>query len=66
MYGTRPVAEGWRNECATAMAEIGFIVGSSSACAFYQPELYLASVVHGDDFITVGAEKLSGHLFGKA
>ena len=38
MYGTRPAAEGLHNECANAMAELDFIVGSSSACVFYRPE----------------------------
>ena len=54
MDGARPAAEGRHNEYASAMADIGFIVRSSSACAFYHPELCVASSVYGDDFTTIG------------
>ena len=54
MYGTRPAAEGWHSEYATTLVDMGFVVGESSACVFFHPELWLASSVHGDDFATIG------------
>ena len=65
MYGTRPAAESWHNEYASTMTDLGFIVGNSSACAFYHPKWYLAPSVHGDDFTIVGPKSSRDLFVGK-
>ena len=57
MYGTRRAADGWHCEYAGQLSEMGFEVGSASACVFYHRGRGLRCSVHGDDLTTVGSKK---------
>ena len=57
MYGTRKAADGWHCEYAGKLRELGFEVGSASACVFYHRARGLRCSVHGDDLTTVGSKK---------
>ena len=54
LYGTRPAAEGWYSEYTSTMVEMGFEVGTSTACVFRHTIWHLVCSVHGDDFATAG------------
>ena len=54
MYGTQRAAEGWQDECSSALVEAGFVQGRASACVFNHPERGISVFVHGDDFTAAG------------
>ena len=54
MYGTQAAADGWQQEYAGYMRELGFTQGAASPCVFVHSERNLAASVHGDDFTTCG------------
>ena len=54
MYGTQKAADGWHSEYSGIMEELGFEVGTSSACVLRHYGLHLICSVHGDDFTTAG------------
>ena len=56
MYGTQAAADGWQQEYAGFMREIGFTQGAASPCVFVHADRNLATSVHGDDFTTCGAK----------
>ena len=57
MYGTQAAADGWQQEYASFMREIGFSQGAARPCVFVHVDRNLATSVHGDDFTTCGAKK---------
>ena len=54
MYGTQAAADGWQQEYAGYMREIGFEQGAASPCVFVHRERNIMTSVHGDDFISCG------------
>ena len=54
MYGTRKAAEGWQEEYACTLRELGFTQGRASPCIFHHKGRGLTTSVHGDDFTTAG------------
>ena len=57
MYGTQATADGWQQEYAGYMRELGFKQGAASPCVFVHPERHVATSVHGDDFTSCGAKR---------
>ena len=52
--------KGWHNwgeECANTMTSIGFTQCKASPCTFWHKTKGLRTYIHGDDFVSVGAEK---------
>lgn len=39
------------------MRELGFVQGAASPCVFMHPERHIATLVHGDDFTSVGSKR---------
>ena len=54
MHGTRDAAINWHDEYSQQLITNGFVQGASSPCTFYHPQRKLRTVVHGDDYISVG------------
>ena len=54
LYGTRDAAQNWEREYEATFKSLGFIQGASSPCVFYNPERDIRTVVHGDDFTSIG------------
>ena len=54
MYGTRDAATNWQKEVAKVMTQWGFIRGKYNPCLYWHKEWNLQTLVHGDDFVTVG------------
>ena len=50
LYGTRDAPAQWEALYIKRLQEMGFTVGSASANCFYNPNLDVQCVVHGDDF----------------
>ena len=55
LYGTRDAAKNWQEEVARMMKAWGFVQGQYNPCLYYHPQWGLRTLVHGDDFITVGS-----------
>ena len=53
MYGTQTAADGWQQEYAGCMRELGFVQGAARPCVFMHPERHIATSVHGADFTSV-------------
>jgi hypothetical protein len=54
LYGTRDAASLWQECLAQHLAEIGFVRGRSSPCVFFHAGRKLRTLVHGDDYASVG------------
>ena len=56
LYGTWDAASAW-NSCIQGVLvnELGFTRGLTSPCIFYHPGRNLRVLVHGDDFVSLGA-----------
>ena len=54
LYGTRDAATNWQNEVAKQMAKWGFTRGRYNPCLYHHKELMIQTLVHGDDFVSVG------------
>ena len=54
MYGTRAAADGWQEECSTALVGLGFKQGDASPNVFHHVEKGIVTSVHGDDFTSSG------------
>ena len=55
MYGTRDAAMNWAVEYGETLKKAGFKQGKHSACLFFNETTGVAIMVHGDDFVAVGA-----------
>ena len=55
MYGTRDAAAAWNDCIQAAMGELGFTPGATSPCIFWHPTDRVRALVHGDDFVLLGA-----------
>ena len=54
LYGTRDAALNFQKEVREVMAQCGFQNGKYNVSTYYHPERGLKTMVHGDDFATVG------------
>lgn len=54
LYGTRDAAANFQTEVKTFMEAQGFRTGKYNPCTYYHPKKKLKTLVHGDDFTTVG------------
>ena len=57
MYGCRDAGMNWELEVCRVMKKLGFIQGLSSPCMYYRPTRGIRSVVHGDDFTSLGTKE---------
>eukprot|EP00973_Karenia_brevis_P087505 12133439-Karenia_brevis.AAC.1 len=55
LYGTRDAALNWQEEVAREMRKWGFRRGRYNPCLYWNPKLNLKTLVHGDDFVSVGS-----------
>ena len=55
LYGTRDAAMNWQDDVPREMTKWGFHRGKFNPCLYYKPAMCLMTVVHGDDFMSVGA-----------
>ena len=54
MYGTRKAAINWQQHYTNVLAKLGFSTGLANPCIFYHSTRYIYTMVHGDDFVSVG------------
>ena len=54
MYGCRDAGLNWEMCVAKVMKKLGFIQGASSPCVYLHPTRGIKTVVHGDDFTSLG------------
>ena len=54
LYGTRDAAANFQEEVKRFMLHQGFKQGKYNVCTFWHPVKDLKTMVHGDDFVTVG------------
>lgn len=57
MYGTRDVAQNWAADYSTRLVEPGVQQGKASPCIFYHKSRGIRTLVHGDDYVSVGHPK---------
>ena len=57
MYGTRDAALNWALEYGDTLREAGYTRGKSNPCLFYNQDIDVAIMVHGDDFVVVGPDR---------
>ena len=57
MYGTRPAASNWHTCYTKLLEDSGFIKSRASPCVFYHSIRDIDLIVHGDDFVSTGAEE---------
>ena len=55
LYGTRDAATNWQEEVAKEMLSWGFERGRYNPCLYYHKSTGLKTLVHGDDFVSVGS-----------
>ena len=57
LYGTRDAARNWSNTVEQHLKKIGFEQGKASGNIYHHKGRGLATLVHGDDYVTVGSEE---------
>ena len=57
LYGTRDAARNWSNTVEEHLKRIGFEQGKASGNIYYHKRRKLSTLVHGDDYVTVGSEE---------
>ena len=57
LYGTRDAAMNWQGEVAKEMKGWGFTRGRYNPCLYWRREWGLMTMVHGDDFASVGSRE---------
>ena len=57
VYGTRDAALNWALEYGDTRRAAGYEQGKANLCLFYNFELDVSVMVHGDDFVAVGLDK---------
>ncbi len=58
LYGTRDAAANFQEEVSRFISENGFLKGKYNPCTFLHPSKGLRTLVHGDDFVTVGKRSM--------
>ena len=61
-YGTRDAALNWQNTVEKHLRRIGFQQGKASGSVYHHKGRGLATLVHGDDYVTVGSEESTSWL----
>ncbi len=54
LYGTRDAATNWQEEVAREMRKWGFKRGRFNPCLYFNAHTGVRTLVHGDDFVSVG------------
>eukprot|EP00973_Karenia_brevis_P046223 6408888-Karenia_brevis.AAC.1 len=54
MYGTRQAAQNWQKCVSKALLKNGFTQARSSPCIFRHEAKDIATMIHGDDFVSTG------------
>ena len=57
MYGTREAAQNWQEEVSDHLMTIGFKKGKANPCMYFHEKRDIASLVHGDDYVSTGVEE---------
>ena len=57
LYGTRDAATNWQNKVAKEMLMWGFRSGRYNPCLYWHRACELQTLVHGDDFVSVGSKE---------
>ena len=57
MYGTREAATNWQEEVAKHLEGIGFRRGKANQCIYHHKARRIATLVHGDDYVSTGARE---------
>ncbi len=65
MYGIREAATNGEDHYANWLASLGFRRGKESVCVFWQAGKNITTVVHGDDFVSMGISKQLEWLRGE-
>lgn len=69
LIGTRDAAQNWQEEVAKEMAKWGFKRGIYNPCLYHHERWGLKTLVHGDDFVSVGSregmQRFRLHLEGR-
>ena len=55
LYGTRDAASLWQECLSQHLADIGFVRGKSNPCVFYNAERNIRTLLHGDDYASIGS-----------
>jgi hypothetical protein len=55
LYGTRDAAKLWQERVAQHLIDNGFSRGKSNPCVYFHESRQLGTLVHGDDYATVGS-----------
>ena len=56
LYGTQDAAATWESTLAKRMDTLGFVRGRGHRCVFAHRERGVLTMVHGDDYVSVGFE----------
>ena len=54
LYGTRDAATNWQKEVAKEMSKWGFERGKYNPCLYWHRKWNIQTLIHGDDFVSVG------------
>ena len=54
MYGTRDAAQNWQAEYSQRLVDNGFKQGIATPCVFHHEEKGIRTLVHGDDYVSIG------------
>ena len=57
LYGTRDAALNWAEAYTQALTDLGFAKGEANPCSFVNAKRGMETVVHGDDFLSIGSEE---------
>lgn len=57
LYGTRGAASNWEDHYSKVLVALGFRRGLSSPCLFFHEACNIETVVHGDDFTSLGPHR---------
>ena len=57
LYGTRDAAQNWQNTVERNLKKIGFRQGVASSSVYYNEQWKISTLVHGDDYVSVGSEE---------
>ena len=70
MHGTRDAVLNWQIECSQMLVDNGFKQGVSTFHVFYHAEKRIRTLVHGDDYVSIGEpqqlecmEQMSGQKY---
>ncbi len=65
LYGTRDAATNWQEEVAKDMLSWGFARGRYNPCLYYHKATGLKTLVHIDDFVSVGSRAATSQFHKK-